>query len=151
MPLEPPFTEPQSALPQSRSTVARSPCPRELTQRVFSYVTYHSLVLQRFKVCNFGHIRPWPSGNLHRHGLLLSPPPPPSSSSSPVNQNNRVTHSPRPWCTSFYSLLVRFQVRVVLRRSGLRGADLWELSMLTSWWFSLCYTHRILDFSTSCL
>lgn len=100
------------------------PCPTGLTQPVLSYVTYTLFVDQRIKVCKFGHTIP-----VHRviytgTGVFLSPPPP--SSSSPVNQNNRVTHfllvdpgvlhSIHSWCD--------FKVRVVLRGSGLRSADL---------------------------
>jgi hypothetical protein len=76
-------------------------------------------------------------------------------------RSNRVTHSPRgPWCTSvsflsFFSFGAFLKVRggdfVGLGVALILAVLFWELSMLTSWWFSLCSTHRILDFSTSCL
>lgn len=59
----------------------RGPCPTVLTQRVYWYFTYTLLAAKRINVCNFGHVRPWVSGNLHRHGR-----PSPPSSSPPVNQ-----------------------------------------------------------------
>lgn len=129
----------------------RGPFSTALTQLVFLYVTYHLLALQRIRVCNFGHRRPCHRVIYTGTGFFS----PPLLLLLPVScQPEQPGHSFSSTLVYFILfLLVRFQVRVVC----FDGLDcvarilFWELSMLTSWWFSLCYTHRILDVSTSCL